>query len=320
MEVVDADRGPRPPSGRTRRSRRRPCRPSRRRRPATSCSRSGLWSRPLPPWLFGVRPNSLHQTTSVSFSRPRCFRSFSSAAIGWSTWPHIFSWLRVDVVVRVPLRDERAAAASRPARSARRARPAAGRAAAACRSRPSPCRRGRRPSRRLRLLRQIDRLRGVLLHPEGEFVAGDAGLEFGVAGVERSARSACCTRSNVPLVLLGADVGRRLQVEDRARPLAQAACPGRRPAGSRPPARRAALGHAFRLRHHAVRRQVLAHAAEAVGHPRAEAREAHERAAAVQLVHRRGVDRATCTSTTAWCVLRLPCRNRRRAEPAKLHR
>ena len=42
----------------------------------------GLWSRPLPPCENGVRPNSLHQTTSVSFNSPRCFRSFSSAAIG----------------------------------------------------------------------------------------------------------------------------------------------------------------------------------------------------------------------------------------------
>ena len=33
----------------------------------------------------GIRPNSPPQTTSVSSSRPRCSRSASSAAIGWST-------------------------------------------------------------------------------------------------------------------------------------------------------------------------------------------------------------------------------------------
>ena len=32
------------------------------------------WSRPLP-WAIGVRPNSPPQTTSVSSSMPRCFRS-----------------------------------------------------------------------------------------------------------------------------------------------------------------------------------------------------------------------------------------------------
>ena len=53
----------------------------------------GLWSRPLPPCDIGVRPNSLAQTTRVSFSSPRAFRSFRSPAIGTSTCPHIFSWL-----------------------------------------------------------------------------------------------------------------------------------------------------------------------------------------------------------------------------------
>ncbi len=53
-----------------------------------------LWSRPRPPfWLTGVRPNSAPQTTSVSSIRPVRFRSFKSAAMGLSVWPHIFSWL-----------------------------------------------------------------------------------------------------------------------------------------------------------------------------------------------------------------------------------
>ena len=39
----------------------------------------GLWSRPLPFSLNGVRPNSPPQTTSVSSSRPRAFRSVEQA-------------------------------------------------------------------------------------------------------------------------------------------------------------------------------------------------------------------------------------------------
>src|SRR5207245_2341850 len=44
-----------------------------------------LWSRPVAPWVNGMRPNSVVQMTNVSSSRPRCFRSPSSAAIGLST-------------------------------------------------------------------------------------------------------------------------------------------------------------------------------------------------------------------------------------------
>ena len=44
-----------------------------------------LWSRPLLPWENGVRPNSPAQMTSVSSRIPRAFRSFSRAAMGWST-------------------------------------------------------------------------------------------------------------------------------------------------------------------------------------------------------------------------------------------
>ena len=57
----------------------------------------GWWSRPsLPPPRCsspGVRPNSVQKTTSTSFIKPRCFKSFSSPATGRSTMPHIFSWL-----------------------------------------------------------------------------------------------------------------------------------------------------------------------------------------------------------------------------------
>src|SRR4051812_36506282 len=49
-----------------------------------------LWSRPFPPWLYGVRPNSEVQRTTVSSRRPRDFRSVSSAATGRSDRTHIF--------------------------------------------------------------------------------------------------------------------------------------------------------------------------------------------------------------------------------------
>ena len=45
----------------------------------------GLWSRPsLPVWWVGILPNSVVQSTSVSASRPRRFRSWSRAAVDWS--------------------------------------------------------------------------------------------------------------------------------------------------------------------------------------------------------------------------------------------
>ena len=39
---------------------------------------------------IGVRPNSPPQTISVESSRPRCFRSLISAAVGWSVMSQFF--------------------------------------------------------------------------------------------------------------------------------------------------------------------------------------------------------------------------------------
>ena len=55
---------------------------------------NGLWSRPLPPWLQGMRPNSVVQMTIVSSSRPRLFRSLSRAAAGWSMLVPMSPWSR----------------------------------------------------------------------------------------------------------------------------------------------------------------------------------------------------------------------------------
>lgn len=41
----------------------------------------GLWSRPLLPCVLGMRPNSVVQSTIVSFSKPRCFKSLINAAV-----------------------------------------------------------------------------------------------------------------------------------------------------------------------------------------------------------------------------------------------
>ena len=62
----------------------------------------GLWSRPLPFSLNGVRPNSPPHTTSVLSSSPRAFRSVSRPAIGLSVSWQRRVWLPVQVRVRVP--------------------------------------------------------------------------------------------------------------------------------------------------------------------------------------------------------------------------
>src|SRR5881397_2319820 len=54
----------------------------------------GLWSRPSPFSLIGVRPNSPPHTTSVSSRRPRSFKSRSRPATG--------AVVLFDVVVGVP--------------------------------------------------------------------------------------------------------------------------------------------------------------------------------------------------------------------------
>ena len=41
----------------------------------------------------GVRPNSVQKTTSVSSSKPRCFKSCSSPATGLSTLAQSRVWL-----------------------------------------------------------------------------------------------------------------------------------------------------------------------------------------------------------------------------------
>ena len=56
----------------------------------------------MSPWRNGVRPNSPPQMTSVSSSRPRCFRSLTSAADGWSVSRHWILSCVGQVAVLVP--------------------------------------------------------------------------------------------------------------------------------------------------------------------------------------------------------------------------
>ena len=55
-------------------------------------------------------------------------------------------------------------------------------------------------SGRLRLLRQVDRLGGCGLHAEGQFVAGDAGLQLALLRARWPAwrRLSCASRSSLP--------------------------------------------------------------------------------------------------------------------------
>ena len=64
---------------------------------------SGLWSRPSPFSLIGVRPNSPPQMTSVSSSRPRALRSLSRPAIGLVHGAAELGVVLLDLGVGVPL-------------------------------------------------------------------------------------------------------------------------------------------------------------------------------------------------------------------------
>ena len=80
----------------------------------------GKWSRPALGLIFGVRPNSPIQTTSVRSSIPAAFRSATSDAKAGSTWPaslatrSLFCWW-----VSQPL--ERTSTNVTPASTSRRA-------------------------------------------------------------------------------------------------------------------------------------------------------------------------------------------------------
>ena len=74
----------------------------------------GLWSRPLPPCDDGMRPNSVVQRMIVSSSRPRCFRSWISAAAPRAMPIGQRAVVALDVLVRVPVAPREAVVVARP--------------------------------------------------------------------------------------------------------------------------------------------------------------------------------------------------------------
>ena len=204
-----------------------------------------------------MRPNSPPQMTSVSSSRPRCLRSWTSAQHAWSTSLH---WTGSSAGRRCRACPS---CCDRSARSARRARPAAG-PAAPCgrtcralarvvaverrRSTPAPC-------------RDVGQLRHAGLHAEGHLVLLDARaaspgrpaartfISFSAEPVEHASGAPRAAR---PAGLLMNRIGSPAAAERHARVLARqvarrpTAAP-RSPAPARcwsawPPARRRSAG------------------------------------------------------------------------------
>ena len=58
----------------------KPCIPSESQKEEAHVQLMALVSRPLPPCEEGIRPNSVVHRTTVSSRRPRCFKSWISAA------------------------------------------------------------------------------------------------------------------------------------------------------------------------------------------------------------------------------------------------
>ena len=234
VQVVDSAPCPRPRRSRTRRSRRRRCPPLTPPPASQIVKPSGLWSRPSFPSAYGVRPNSPPQTTSVSSSSPRAFRSVSRPAIGWSTARAIFVVPAHEVLVLVPQvaggdldephaglgepagqqalpaevvglrrRRCRTACASPPTRPARSSTPAP----------PSACGTPARTTRSALELRVVART------------------------VRRCSRFSCWSRSSCRRCIAGDSVvvgeeGDRRVLRPGRRPC-RSACPGRWPAGTR---------------------------------------------------------------------------------------
>src|SRR5262249_16096131 len=146
-------------------------RPPRTPPPASHMLKPRLWwSRPLP-CAVGVRPNSPPQITSVSSSRPRCFRSVKSHAIGWS-----LAWAGRRGVRVVPVGVRGMVGAVGDLRHAHAAlRHAAGDQAGVGELAAAVA-----PPRRLRLGAQVEHVQGLELHAEGDLQRLDARLQLAV--------------------------------------------------------------------------------------------------------------------------------------------
>ena len=173
----------------------------------------GLWSRPLLCSLNGVRPNSPPQTTRVSFSMPRAFRSASRPAIGLSVDPHYFGVIAFEVVMRIPAAaraavqfDETHSALHQLARhQAVRSEDGGGRVVHAVHLLGG-----------FGLLRQIHRFGCGRLHLVGQLVGADPRVQFGVVRTCPPPRAGSSLQQpELAALLLVAHSGGRLQIEDR---------------------------------------------------------------------------------------------------------
>ena len=164
----------------------------------------------------------------VDSSRPRRFRSVSSPAIGWSLCQAELAVVAFEVGVGVPavgvaaveLHEAHAALDHPPGEQAAQAE--LGRLLAV---------EAVELLRLLGLRRDVDHLRGVGLHAEGQLVGGDAGGQFGVVAAagevlavalgDEVERARAAARRRRPAGLAGAATGDV--------PAADDACPGTRP-------------------------------------------------------------------------------------------
>ena len=126
----------------------------------------------------------------------------------------------VHVVMRVPLADDRAAAGVELHEADAAFHQSARQQTARAEVGAAFVVEAIRGAHRGRLTGEIDGLRGVRLHSEGQFIAGHAGRQLAVVGVEAGFVHGTQQVEGAPLPF-GADVGRRLEVEDGVGALAQ---------------------------------------------------------------------------------------------------
>ncbi len=99
-------------------------------------------------------------------------------------------------------------------------------------------------------------------------------------------------RSSICALLCQRDLGGRLEIDDRHRAAAEQRSLMVRRQEASSPARCAALGRSFGLRHHHEGRQVVALRAQTISDPAPQAGKAHQDPAGIHLVHRRSMDHA----------------------------
>ena len=157
-----------------------------------------------------VRPNSPPQTTSVSSSRPRCFRSVSRARVGWSMSRHWLGRSRGQHVVLVPAAVEDLGEADSAFREAAGQQAVVGGRCRACARRARTCRGSDSGS-----LSEVGEFGDGGLHAEGHLVLGDAVLDDRVADRLEAVLVERVDAVDHVAAQLAADPGRIAEVEHR---------------------------------------------------------------------------------------------------------